>query len=138
MVNGGHDGIEVEAVNNDIPEAVAKWQNGEYDIATLGDIGTSNPGFMVNKYFIPDGALTWVGFYDYNQDIIDLYNNAITEPDETVRNQAWVDIYDIVTDELPLIYLHTVVTPKLTWNYVKDFISWPDVMEDYTHIWFDK
>jgi len=131
-------GVEVEAVTNDIPEAVAKWQNGEYDVATLGDIGTSNPGFMVNKYFIPGGALTWVGFYDYNQDIIDLYNSAISEPDEAARNQAWIDIYDIVTDELPLIYLHTVVTPKLQWNYVRDFISWPDVMEDYTQIWFDK
>jgi len=131
-------GLEVEVVVNDIPEAVAKWQGGEYDVATLGDIGTSNPGFMVNKYFIPGGALNWVGFYNYNQDIIDLYNLAVQEPDEETRNQMWIEIYDIVTDELPLIYLHTVVTPKLQWNYVKGFISWPDVMEDATHIWLDK
>jgi ABC-type transport system substrate-binding protein len=131
-------GIDVEVLQPDVPEAVAMWQNGEYDIATLGDIGTSDPSFMIKKYFIPGGALTWVGFYDYDQDVIDKLSQAEQEPDKATRDALFVEIYDILLEELPLIWLHDIVFPRLKWDYVKGYVIWPDIYVDYTHIWLDK
>lgn len=131
-------GINCQTIVPNVPDQWPLWRNGDFNIAVLGSIGAEDPGFAINSYFIPGGALTWAGFFDNNQEIIDLYNQAIHEIDATKRDEMYVEIYNIVLEELPLVYLHNIVFPRLEWDYVKGGVYWPDVMSDLTTIWLDK
>jgi peptide/nickel transport system substrate-binding protein len=134
-------GVRGKITALEIPEFLDTLLNKEdFDFAVLGDTISPDPDFFASKYLVPDGVMaSIVGHWGTRADEVRvLLNEGRQTIDMDKRIEIYRDLYDIILDENPLIFVNYATRLPVFKNFVKDFWAYGDIRYNWEEIWLDK
>jgi peptide/nickel transport system substrate-binding protein len=132
-------GVQGEVTIAEIPVALdAIFNKLDFDLCVLGDVISPDPDLFLSNYMIPEGgAAGAAGRWD-NARVKQLVKLGRETYDLTSRVKIYQEAYDIILDQVPMVFLVWPVRHPASRNYVKGWFSWGDVRYDYSSVWLDK
>ncbi len=134
-------GIKGKITALEIPEFLDTLLNKEdFDFAVLGDTISPDPDFFASKYLVPDGSMSainghWGSRADEVRALLDEGRQTI---DMGRRVEIYRELYDIVLDENPMIFVNLATRFPVFHTFVKDFYAYGDIRYNWEEIWLDK
>jgi len=132
-------GIKGKVTIAEIPIALdAIFTKENFDLAVLGDAFSSDPDMFVSNYLVPNGPAAGATGRWKNDKVIELAAKGKVTLDMTERTKVYQDIYDIVLDETPMIFLSNPVRHPVSTKAVQGWFAWSDIRYDWKNIWLNK
>jgi ABC-type transport system substrate-binding protein len=123
----------------EVPVALdAIFNKMTFDFALLGDVTSPDPDLFASKYFVADGqAAGGTGRWD-NPQVKDLIVKGRGTIDMAARVKIYQQAYDIIYNEVPMVFLAYPVRAPVTADFVKGWFAWGDIRYDWPSIWLNK
>ncbi len=134
-------GIEGTITALEIPEFLDTLLNKEdFDFAVLGDTISPDPDFFASKYLVPDGSMSSiVGHWGSRDDEVRaLMDEGRKTIDMDKRVEIYQDLYDIILDENPMVFVTYGTRLPVFKAFVKDFYAYSDIRYNWWEIWLSK
>jgi peptide/nickel transport system substrate-binding protein len=134
-------GIEGKITALEIPEFLDALLNKEdFDFAVLGDTISPDPDFFASKYLVPNGSMaSIVGHWGSRaNEVRALLDEGRKTIDMDKRVEIYRELYDIVLDENPMVFVTYGTRLPVFKNFVKDFFAYGDIRYNWEEIWLDK
>jgi len=123
----------------EIPIALdAIFTKEDFDIAVLGDAVSPDPDFFVSNYLIPTGSAAGATGRWSNDRVIELAAEGKVTLDIEDRIEIYQELYDIVLEEAPMVYLAFPVRHPASNKTVQGWFAWSDIRYDWRNVWLDK
>jgi ABC-type transport system substrate-binding protein len=132
-------GIDGEITIAEIPVALdAIFNKEDFDLGVLGDVISPDPDLFLSKYMVPDGqAAGATGRWD-NARVRELVEQGRGTINMEERVTIYQEIYDIIMEQVPMVFLAWPVRHPVSHNYVKGWFSWGDIRYDWPNVWLEK
>jgi len=132
-------GVQGEVTIAEIPIALdAIFSKQDFDLCVLGDVISPDPDLFLSNYMTPaGGAAGAAGRWD-NARVKSLIQLGRETYGMAERVKIYQEAYDIIMDQVPMIFLVWPVRHPVSRNYVKGWFSWGDIRYDYASVWLDK
>ena len=123
----------------EIPVALdAIFNKQDFDLGVLGDVISPDPDLFLSKYMLPEGQTAGAtGKWD-NATVRDLVVKGRGMVNMADRVKTYQRIYDVIMDQVPMIFLVWPVRHPVSQNFVKGWFSWGDIRYDWPGVWLDK
>jgi ABC-type transport system substrate-binding protein len=132
-------GIEGEITITEIPVALDRiFTKQDFDLGVLGDVISPDPDLFLSNYMVPNGSAAGAtGRWD-NARVRELVERGRGTLEMSERVKIYQEIYDIIMDQVPMIFLAFPVRHPVSQKYVKGWFSWGDIRYDWPNVWLDK
>jgi len=132
-------GIKGVVEINEIPVALeAIFNKQTFDFAVLGDVISPDPDQFLSSYMVPEGSgAGGTGRWD-NATVRALVEKGRGTVDMAERVKVYQQIYDVIMDQVPMVFLVFPVRHPVSRTYVKGWFSWGDIRYDWPNVWLDK
>lgn len=131
-------GIKGQVTIAEIPIALdAIFTKEDFDLAVLGDAFSSDPDMFVSNYLVPDGPAAGATGRWKNDKVIELAKKGKVTLNMEQRIKVYQDIYDIVLEETPMIFLANPVRHPVSTKAVQGWFAWSDIRYDWKSIWLN-
>jgi peptide/nickel transport system substrate-binding protein len=132
-------GINAQVTIAEIPIALDRiFTKEDFDLAVLGDAISPDPDMFVSNYLVPTGPAAGATGRWSNSRVIELtaLGKQTVEIDERVP--IYKEIYDIVAEENPMIFLAFPVRHPVSNTDVQGWFAWGDIRYDWKEIWLNR
>ena len=132
-------GIRANVTIAEIPIALdAIFTKEDFDIAVLGDAISPDPDLFISNYLVPTGPAAGATGRWSNDRVIELAAKGKLSLDMNERVKIYQEIYDIVAQENPMIFLAHPVRHPVSNLAVQDWFAWSDIRYDWKEIWLNR
>jgi len=132
-------GIEGEITIKEIPAALEDiFVKEDFDLGVLGDVISPDPNFFLTNYMVPTGGAAGATGRWNNPRVQELIEKGRGTLDMNERVKIYQEIYDIILEENPMIFLVWPVRHPVFHKYVKGFYARGDIRYEWENIWLDK
>ncbi len=132
-------GIRGKVTIAEIPIALdAIFTKEDFDLAVLGDAFSPDPDLFISNYLVPNGPAAGATGRWKNNRVIELASKGKVTLDMNERIKIYREIYDIVLDEAPMVFLVLPVRHPVSNKMVQGWFSWGDIRYDWKNVWLNK